>query len=121
MDGELRTVPGLKPKALLAVLLVNRGRAVSSDSIAEAIWEGRGPAEYAASLQVYVSTLRRTLGSADGRQLVTRQPPGYRLIVDDDAVDLGRFQKTAAIGNELLRTRRYAEASAKFRAALGEW
>ena len=121
MDGELRTVPGLKPKALLAVLLVNRGRAVSSDSIAEAIWEGGGPAEYAASLQVYVSTLRRTLGSASGRPLLTRQPPGYRLIVDDDAVDVGRFQKTAAIGNELFRTRRFAEASAKFRAALGEW
>jgi len=76
VDGELRTVPGLKPKALLAVLLVNCGRVVSSDAIAEAIWEGHGPAEYAASLQVYVSTLRRTLGSASGRQLVTRQPPG---------------------------------------------
>lgn len=121
VDGELRMVPGLKPRALLAVLLVNRGRVVSSDAIAEAIWEGQGPGAYAASLQVYVSTLRRTLGSASGRQLVTRQPPGYRLIVDDDAVDLGRFEKSAAVGNELLRTRRYAEASAKFRAALAQW
>ncbi len=76
MDGELRTVPGLKPKALVAVLLVNRGRVVSSDSIAEAIWEGGGPAEYAPSLQVHVSTFSPHVGIRLGSSPVDQAAAG---------------------------------------------
>ena len=86
-------MPGGKPKALLAVLLINRNRVVSSDSIADAIWDGEPPAAYQGILQVYVSTLRRSLRAfaPDGQAVVTTQAPGYKLGVDDARVDLGRF------------------------------
>ena len=116
-------MPGGKPKGLLAVLLINRNRVVSADSIADAIWDGDSPASYLGILQVYMSTLRRSLrtAGADGQAVITTQAPGYKLSVDDACVDLGRFTRWVAAGNELLRAERFAEASARYRAALAEW
>jgi len=122
-DGGAQPLPGGKPKALLAVLLINRNRVVSADSIADAIWDGDSPAAYPASLQVFMSTLRRSLraASADGPAMITTQAPGYKLIVDDARIDLGRFTRGVTAGNELLRAHRFADASARLRAALAEW
>jgi DNA-binding SARP family transcriptional activator len=123
VDGRPRAMPGGKPKGLLAVLLINRNRVVPSDAIADAIWDGEPPAGYPGILQVYVSTLRKALrtAGADRQAVVTTQAPGYRLLIDDARVDLGRFTRGCAAGNELIRGRRYAEASATLRAALAEW
>lgn len=123
VDGRSQAMPGGKPKGLLAVLLINRNRVVPSEAIADAIWDGEPPAGYPAILQVYVSTLRRSLraAGADRQAVVTTQAPGYRLLVDDARVDLGRFTRGVAAGNELFRGRRYAEAAATLHAALAEW
>lgn len=43
------------------------------------------------------------------------------LSIDDAGVDLGRFTRWTTAGTELLRAERYAEASARFPAALSEW
>lgn len=123
VDGAQLPLPGGKPRALLAVLAVNRNRVVAADSIADAIWDSAPPAAYLASLQVFMSTLRRTLrqSAADGQVRITTQPPGYRLTLDDSLIDIGRFGRATVAGNELFRSRRYAEAAEQFRAALGEW
>lgn len=123
VDGVPQAMPGGKPKGLLAVLLMNRNRVVPSESIADAIWDGDPPAGYPAILQVYMSTLRKTLrtAGADSQAVITTQAPGYKLAIDDARVDLGRFTRWVAAGNELFRANRYAEASARFRAALAEW
>src|SRR6478752_1613492 len=123
VDGTSRQMPGGKPKGLLAVLLINRNRVVSADSIADAIWDGDSPASYLGILQVYMSTLRRSLrtAGADGQAVITTQAPGYKLSADDACLDLGRFTRWMAAGNELLRAERFAEASARYRAALAEW
>ena len=85
VDGRSQAMPGGKPKGLLAVLLINRNRVVPSESIANAIWDGEPPSGYPAILQVYVSTLRRSLRTAraDKQAVVATQAPGYRLLVDD--------------------------------------
>ena len=123
IDGVPQAMPGGKPKGLLAVLLINRNRVVPSDSIADAIWDGAIPAAYQGILQVYVSTLRRSLraAGADGQAVVTTQTPGYKLGLDDACVDLGRFTRWVATGHELVRAGRHAEAASRLRAALAEW
>lgn len=123
VDGQSQAMPGGKPKGLLAVLLINRNRVVPSEAIADAIWDGEPPAGYPSILQVYVSTLRRSLraAGADRQAVVATQAPGYRLLVDDARVDLGRFTRGVAAGNELFRGRRYPEAAATLRTALAEW
>lgn len=123
VDGSARPMPGGKPKGVLAVLLINRNRVVPSAAIADSIWDGNSPDTYQAILQVYISTLRRSLRAAgiESQAVVTTQAPGYRMLVDDSCLDYGRFARGVAAGNELLRAQRYAEASATLGAALAEW
>jgi len=122
-DGMPQLMAGIKPKAVLAVLLINRDRVVSSAAIAEAIWNDNVPAAYPASLQVFISTLRRSLRDLfdGGNMLISTQAPGYRLTVDSLAVDLGRFEQARTVGNEQFAAKRYVDAAAAYRAALAEW
>ncbi len=123
VDGQVRQMPGGKPKGVLAVLLINRNRVVPSSAIADAIWDGEPPPTYPAILQVYISTLRRSLRAAgiDSGAVVATQAPGYRLLIDDRCVDYGRFSRGLSAGNELLRAHRYAQASHTLGVALAEW
>jgi DNA-binding SARP family transcriptional activator len=122
-DGAPQPMPGGKPKGVLAVLLINRNRVVPSAAIADSIWDGNTPDTYQATLQVYISTLRRSLRAAgiESQAVLTTQAPGYRMLVDESCLDYGRFARGVATGNELLRAQKYAEASAALGAALAEW
>src|SRR6266436_5642771 len=89
VEDDGRTIPlaGAKQRALLALLLLGRGRPVSTDRLIEEIWNGKPPGTALKSVQVYVSQLRKALG--DGR-LVTRER-GYELLVAPGEVDADRF------------------------------
>ncbi|MBP2404410.1 BTAD domain-containing putative transcriptional regulator [Streptomyces syringium] len=93
-DGAGKTVrvPEAKVRALLADLLVHEGRPVSADRLIDDLWAADLPAHPANALQNKVSQLRRVLG----RDSVLRQPPGYRLRIDDGDVDADRFQALVA-------------------------
>ncbi|MBB5786838.1 BTAD domain-containing putative transcriptional regulator [Jiangella mangrovi] len=93
-DGDQVTVPGVKVRALLAVLLVHEGRVASVDRLVEDVWGDDAPANPAAALQVRVSQLRKALDDAEpgARDLVVSRAPGYALeAVTDSAVDAARF------------------------------
>ena len=62
---------GKKLRALLAVLALEPGRVVSVDRLIECLWPGDPPETAAHAVQVYVSQLRKALGS---ETLVTRHP-----------------------------------------------
>ncbi len=123
VDGRPMAMPGGKPRAALAVLLINRNRVVPSPAIADAVWDGDPPPTATAILQVYISTLRRTLRALgiDTKAVVATQAPGYRLLIADDCVDHGRFARGVAAGHEMLRAHRYPQASQALGAALAEW
>ncbi|NRQ39042.1 AfsR/SARP family transcriptional regulator [Nonomuraea sp. NN258] len=88
-DGEPVQVPEVKVRALLADLLINRGRPVSADRLIEDLWGDRPPGNPAAALRVKVSQLRGALGD---RTLPSYQAPGYVLRVSAEDVDAGLFQ-----------------------------
>jgi predicted ATPase/DNA-binding SARP family transcriptional activator len=95
-DGEaLVRVPGAKERALLADLVVHAGRVVSADRLVEDLWGETPPGNPGNALQGRVSALRRALGSAGSKLVVTR-PPGYVLEVDPEGVDAGRFEGLVA-------------------------
>ncbi len=81
-----------KQRAVLAVLLLNRGRVVSTDRLIDALWQDDAPASAMASIQAYISNLRRVLrGESGAASPIVRQPPGYVLDIPAESVDLARF------------------------------
>ncbi|MDQ6945679.1 MAG: AAA family ATPase [Actinomycetota bacterium] len=104
-DGECLRLGRPKERAVLAVLLVHANRVVSLDRLIDLLWAGQPPSRATATLQGYISNLRRALehqrmSRARAQILVTR-PPGYVLFVGPDELDARRFQDLAARGAAL--------------------
>ncbi|MFB9907088.1 AfsR/SARP family transcriptional regulator [Allokutzneria oryzae] len=74
---------------LLAVLLVEANREVTSARLARYLWGSRPPTSAKSCIQVHVSRLRTLL--ADPDFAIRAVPGGYRLDIDPEQVDLGRF------------------------------
>jgi DNA-binding SARP family transcriptional activator len=112
-----------KQRAVLAMLLVNRNRPVSVDSLINAVWDEDPVPAARTSIQAHVSNLRRLLRSAgvDPYQVLASAPPGYQLSVADADCDLGRFTAAKVAGNQAAAAGRFDEASRHFSLALGEW
>jgi YVTN family beta-propeller protein len=106
-----------KQRALLAVLLLSAGEVVSRDRLIDALWEERPPASAINSIHIYVSQLRKAL--LDGR-LETRGQ-GYRLVLEPEQLDLGRFERLLREGRELLAEGEPERAAEAMRAALALW
>ncbi|WP_156434562.1 BTAD domain-containing putative transcriptional regulator [Mycobacterium sp. IS-1590] len=112
-----------KQRAVLAVLVMNRSRAVSTDALITAAWEQWPPAEARASLHSYISNIRKVLSNAgaDPRSVLVNAPPGYRLDVDESACDLGRFVAEKAAGVQAAAAGQFEQASRHLRTAIAEW
>ena len=91
-EGRSVDVGAAKQRALLAVLLLNANRVVSSDRLIEALWGERPPATAQKALQVYVSQLRKAVG----RDSILTRAPGYELRVEPGELDLERFEALVA-------------------------
>src|SRR5215470_2826121 len=125
-DGERRVELGRpKQRVLLAVLLVHANQVVPLDRLIEELWGEEPPPQAAASLQTYVSNLRRAL--EPGRparapsQVLVSQPPGYRLVVGAGDLDAARFAALAEEGHRLLQAHRPAPAARVLREGLALW
>ena len=68
----------IKPRAVLAVLLLHPNEPVSAERLAVALWGEDAPADATRTVQVYVSRLRKALGDPE---LIATTPAGYRLRV----------------------------------------
>lgn len=95
-DTEV-TIPGVKVRALLAILLINRAQVVSADRLIDGLWGDDAPTDASAVLRTKVTQLRRVIDQAggDGRSVVTWRSPGYVLDVPPESVDYEEF--TAAM------------------------
>ena len=93
-DGRLLDVGVGQQRALLALLVLNAGEVVSTDRLIDALWNGRPPASALNSVRVYVSHLRKALGT---ERLLTLGR-GYLLSLDPTELDLTRFELLLAEG-----------------------
>jgi DNA-binding SARP family transcriptional activator len=88
-DGErVLDVRRRKQRALLAVLALRAGEAVSADRLVEDIWGESPPKTARHALENYVSELRRTLGS----DAIRTEPGGYVLAMGPEQVDALRLE-----------------------------
>ncbi len=80
---------------LLAALVLEANRAVSTDRLVEALWGDEAPTKPLTSLRACISNVRKVLPPAgDGEPALVTEPGGYRLRVDDDALDVARFDRS---------------------------
>jgi DNA-binding SARP family transcriptional activator len=115
--GEAVPTGGQRKRALLARLLLEANRTVSIDALVDALWGERVPSTAVKMVHIYVSQLRKVLPSG---ALRTR-PPGYRLEVAPEAVDLLRFERLCKKGREALAGGDAATAAERLRAACALW
>lgn len=127
-DGHDRQWPGrvegARQRAVLARLLIARGRVVPVDRLVDDLWEVPTSGAVAA-IRTFVSDLRRALEPdrpprQPARLLVTT-PPGYALQAAPEAVDARRFEALVGESAQLLPAGRAAEALAGLDEALGLW
>lgn len=112
-----------KQRAVLAMLVINRNRPVSVESLLGAAWEQWPPHGARASLHSYVSNLRRVIaeGGADPRNVLISAPPGYRLNAAETDCDIGRFVIEKNAGVQAAAEGQFELASRRLAAALAEW
>jgi DNA-binding SARP family transcriptional activator len=83
---------GLKQRAVLALLLLEAPKAVSTDRLIDSLWAEQPPRTAGTSLQNFISQLRKMLGA----DVLVTKPPGYALAITPDQVDLTRFRHLVA-------------------------
>jgi DNA-binding SARP family transcriptional activator/DNA polymerase III delta prime subunit len=110
-----------KQRAVLAALLLARGRVVSVDRLVDAVWGDDVPGSATASLQAYVSNLRRALRDGGSASPIVRQSPGYYLEAGPDDVDLSVFSAAAAGAAAAVEAQRWDAALAATDAAMALW
>ena len=106
-------VPGGKPRALLARLLLDVGRVVATDSLVDALWGESPPSSAPKILQAHVSALRKALG----REAIETRGAGYAL--RGVTSDLARFEelteRAVLEGDAATRSGLFARALALWR------
>ncbi|WP_330249809.1 AAA family ATPase [Nocardia sp. NBC_00565] len=115
---------GPRHRAVLARLLVARGRVVPVAHLVDDLWE-RPPADAVGAIQTFVAALRRVLEPdrkprEPARVLVT-EPPGYAIRAASEQVDAWRFEAAVGRVDELLAAGRAADALGEVDAALELW
>lgn len=119
-DGALVNIGAAKQRTLLASLLINVNRVVSTESLAASLWETTRPGSRNV-LQNHVMRLRRTLSGVAGRPLIVTRPAGYLLAVPDDAVDIHRFRTLVRDARAAIGIGQSANAADLLNEAIGMW
>jgi ABC-type branched-subunit amino acid transport system substrate-binding protein/DNA-binding SARP family transcriptional activator len=86
-QGTALALGGPRQRLVLAYLILEANRVVSTDRLIDQIWGDEPPDAARQALFAYVSRLRKRLGP--GR--IQARPPGYILIAERDEIDALRF------------------------------
>lgn len=120
-NGRQVALGGPKPRALLATLLLDAGRAVGVERLMEAIWQENPPPTARGVLQTYVASLRRAFDGAGLPEIIASHRVGYLAQIPPDALDKDVFERLVEQGRQAARTGGHQEAAGLFRTALALW
>jgi YVTN family beta-propeller protein len=117
-DGD-RPIPlgAGKQRAALAILLLHANEVVGTERLIDELWGESPPRAARKALQVYVTHLRKALGS----ERIRTRAPGYVLELAPDELDLHRFERLVEEGRDLRANGDPAGATAALREALALW
>jgi DNA-binding SARP family transcriptional activator len=120
---EVLPLGGPKQRTVLALLLLEAGHLVPARRIIEHVWGADGAEGAQASLQVYVSHLRKLLREADGEgdERLSFVRPGYRLRVEPGELDLQQVDDVRTQARDRRAAGDLAAASVLLRLGLSLW
>ncbi|MFL5830437.1 MAG: BTAD domain-containing putative transcriptional regulator [Solirubrobacteraceae bacterium] len=120
-DRQL-AIGGRRQLALLALLLIQRGRAVPSYVLSDALW-GSARSGSGNRLQMTVARLRRALAPLDDTEepVLRTVSGGYLLAAEPHRVDAALFEQHVEAGQQALEHHSYADAAELLRDALQIW
>jgi DNA-binding SARP family transcriptional activator len=119
VDGAPLELGGIRQRSLLALLILNRNRAITADALADSLWPDEQPPTAIKTIQVYVSRLRRLLQAEGGR--LESVGAGYRLNLSNGDVDAARFENAVRNASGEARTGNLTAARAQLGSALDLW
>ena len=119
--GRELAVGGARERAVLAMLLLERGRTVSIDRLVDALWPDAPPKSARGQVHICISAVRRRLKQAGEPELVETRPPGYLLRIGEGQCDLDEFTRLTAEGRDHAEGNRQREAVLRLREALDLW
>ncbi|NEA65628.1 AfsR/SARP family transcriptional regulator [Streptomyces sp. SID12488] len=116
-----------KPRQVLALLALHAGQVVTVSTLLDELWGDAPPRTAPATLQTYITQLRRRLGTALGptavrgpKDVLCTRYGGYALDVTE-ADDATEFHRLSTAGQAALRRGAAREASALLHQALALW
>jgi DNA-binding SARP family transcriptional activator len=118
-DGEPVRLGGERQRALLALLLVRANELVTTDRIAEQLFDAGTTASGSNAVYVAISRLRRALG--EHGELLRTCRGGYKLELEPEQLDAARFERLLDEGRALLERGQPGAALARLREGLDLW
>lgn len=123
-DRGRLALKGPRHRAVLARLLVARGRVVPVTQLVDDLWE-QPPENAIGAIQTFIAALRRVLepdrAPRQAARVLVSAPPGYAVRIEPEQVDAGRFENAVRRAGELLDASRAAEAVTELDGALALW
>jgi DNA-binding SARP family transcriptional activator/tetratricopeptide (TPR) repeat protein len=112
-------------RAVLAILLLRRGRTATAEELVDALWGEEPPARAMTALRTYASRLRGVLepgrAARQKSNLMVSEAGGYALRIPHEALDLTGFEEGLAAAEQSRRAGDLAAAATALRTALGRW
>jgi DNA-binding SARP family transcriptional activator len=122
-DGVTDGITSERQRRLLAALAMRAPSPVPTESLLEAVWGERRPANGLNALQTVATRLRHSLDAVEpglGERVAARAP-GYALDVAPGEIDAHRFADLATAGRRHLAEGDVAAATSTLDEALGLW
>jgi DNA-binding SARP family transcriptional activator len=94
VEAEKVPLQGLRQRRLLGALLLEAGRVVPEDRLAEIVWNGEeAPSSAVRTMRTYLTRLRKSLGEGE---FIVNQDAGYVLSIRGYGLDRGTFEDLLA-------------------------
>ena len=93
-SGEPVDLGRRQERCLLGLLLLETGRPVPTDRLADLLWDGAPPEGARGVLQTYIARIRRRLATHGAG--ITRVANGYQIDAPPDTIDVHRFRALVA-------------------------
>ncbi|WP_460520630.1 AfsR/SARP family transcriptional regulator [Flindersiella endophytica] len=119
--ADWSTIPARQQRVVLAVLLAERGRTVSTDRLIQEIWGDQPPRTASNTLHRYIAQLRRLIGGDSAYRPIVTRDPGYQLALEAGELDAQVLADLVDSAKEYVAQGRLEDGVGRYAEALELW